>query len=90
MNTNHQIFACAFDRCGRIQTGTFLEAAAPDGLLGLGIEPISVPTILHKSGIVSNSFSMCFPANTSVGRFAFGDKGSSDQNETPFIINKLQ
>eukprot|EP00253_Pinus_taeda_P024143 PITA_24143 len=72
--------------CGRVQTGTFLEAAAPNGLLGLGIEPISVPTLLHKSGLVSNSFSMCF--NTSLGRFAFGDKGSSDQKETPFIINK--
>jgi len=74
--------------CGKVQTGTFLQGAAPNGLLGLGIEPISVPTVLHKSGFVSNSFSMCFPYNSSVGRFAFGDKGSSDQKETPFIIDQ--
>jgi len=74
--------------CGKVQTGSFLQGAAPYGLLGLGIEPISVPNILYKSGFVSNSFSMCFPQNSTVGRFTFGDKGSSDQKETPFIIDK--
>jgi len=71
--------------CGSVQTGLFLQGAAPDGLLGLGIENISVPTFLYNSGLISNSFSMCFPYNSSVGRFTFGDKGSSDQKETPFI-----
>jgi hypothetical protein len=80
----------AIDRCGKVQTGSFLQGAAPDGLLGLGIEPISVPTFLYNSGLVSNSFSMCFPYNSSVGRFTFGDKGSSDQKETPFIIDQTQ
>jgi len=70
--------------CGSVQTGSFLQGAAPDGLLGLGIDDISVPSILYNSGLVSNSFSMCFPDNSNVGRFAFGDKGTSDQNKTPF------
>lgn len=44
--------------CGSIQTGAFISGAAPDGLLGLGIENISVPTILSKSGVVGN-YSPC-------------------------------
>uniref|UniRef100_A0A0D6QR56 Peptidase A1 domain-containing protein n=1 Tax=Araucaria cunninghamii TaxID=56994 RepID=A0A0D6QR56_ARACU len=74
--------------CGQVQTGSFLEGAAPNGLLGLGIESIAVPTILAKKGFVQNSFSMCFPNNGSIGRFAFGDKGSSDRNQTSFIIDQ--
>jgi len=73
--------------CGEVQTGVFLQGAAPDGLFGLGIDPISVPSTLYNSGFVSNSFSMCFPYNSSVGRITFGDKGSSDQKETAFIID---
>jgi len=72
----------------KVQTGSFLQGAAPYGLLGLGIEPISVPNILFNSGHVSNSFSMCFPQNSSVARFTFGDKRSSDQKETLFIIDQ--
>ncbi|KAH9308163.1 hypothetical protein KI387_036074, partial [Taxus chinensis] len=74
--------------CGQIQTGSFLDGAAPNGLLGLGLEPISVPTILSKMGLVQNYFSMCFPRNGSLGRFTFGDKGSSDQKKTSFIIDQ--
>jgi hypothetical protein len=75
--------------CGNVQTGSLLQgAAAPDGLLGLGVGSISVPTFLYNSGLVSNSFSMCFPYNSNVGRFTFGDQGSSDQKETPFIIDQ--
>ncbi|GLJ25012.1 hypothetical protein SUGI_0478820 [Cryptomeria japonica] len=73
--------------CGSIQTGSFIDGAAPDGLLGLGIENISVPTILSNTGFVGNYFSMCFPSNGSFGRFTFGYKGSSDQKQTSFIID---
>ncbi|KAK4262035.1 hypothetical protein QN277_027648 [Acacia crassicarpa] len=71
--------------CGQIQTGSFLSGAAPDGLLGLGMRSISVPSILAKEGLTSNSFSMCFGAD-GVGRIRFGDNGSSDQGKTPFNL----
>eukprot|EP01018_Ginkgo_biloba_P019171 Gb_04156 [translate_table: standard] len=74
--------------CGQTQTGSFLDGAAPNGLLGLGIEQISVPTILSKSGLIPNSFSMCFQREGSIGRFTLGDKGTLDQKETPFIIDQ--
>ncbi|PHT83103.1 hypothetical protein T459_11546 [Capsicum annuum] len=45
---------------------------------------ISVPSILASKGLAANSFSMCFVAD-SLGRIDFGDKGSLDQGETPFI-----
>ncbi|XP_062101891.1 aspartyl protease family protein 1-like [Humulus lupulus] len=73
--------------CGTVQTGSFLEGAAPNGLIGLGIEDISVPSILAKEGYTSNSFSMCF-GHEGVGRIRFGDKGSLDQGETPFSIRE--
>ncbi|KAF5735916.1 hypothetical protein HS088_TW14G00046 [Tripterygium wilfordii] len=71
--------------CGHNQTGSFLEGAAPNGLFGLGMSNISVPSILAEQGIASNSFSMCFGPD-GIGRIRFGDNGSSDQGETPFNI----
>ncbi|KAK1321784.1 Aspartic proteinase-like protein 1 [Acorus calamus] len=73
---------------GNVQTGSFLDAAAPNGLFGLGMEKISVPSILAKAGVISDSFSMCF-GKDGLGRISFGDKGSSDQGETPFNVNQL-
>lgn len=74
--------------CGQVQTGSFLDVAAPNGLFGLGMEKISVPSILSEKGLTSDSFSMCFGSDGS-GRISFGDKGSPDQEETPFNINPL-
>ncbi|KAK4479963.1 hypothetical protein RD792_013017 [Penstemon davidsonii] len=72
--------------CGQVQTGSFLDIAAPNGLFGLGFEKISVPSILSREGYISNSFSMCF-GHDGIGRISFGDKGSLDQEETPFNTN---
>ncbi|PKA60137.1 Aspartic proteinase-like protein 1 [Apostasia shenzhenica] len=73
--------------CGKFQTGSFLGDAAPNGLFGLGMDNLSVPSFLSSSGLISNSFSMCFGRDGS-GRISFGDQGSSDQQETPFNINQ--
>ncbi|KAM0949820.1 putative nepenthesin [Dioscorea sansibarensis] len=70
------------------QTGAFQEHAAPNGLLGLGMEKVSVPSILSSAGFTSNSFSMCF-GRDGIGRISFGDKGSLDQDETPFNVDQL-
>ncbi|XP_040379392.1 aspartyl protease family protein 1 isoform X2 [Oryza brachyantha] len=72
--------------CGQIQTGSFLDAAAPNGLFGLGIDMISIPSILAQKGLISNSFAMCFSGD-GIGRISFGDQGSSDQEETPLDVN---
>ncbi|GLU19726.1 hypothetical protein SLE2022_359590 [Rubroshorea leprosula] len=72
--------------CGQVQSGSFLDVAAPNGLFGLGMEKISVPSILSQEGLTADSFSMCF-GRDGVGRISFGDKGSADQNETPFNLN---
>ncbi|KAF4382948.1 hypothetical protein G4B88_010119 [Cannabis sativa] len=72
--------------CGEVQSGSFLDVAAPNGLFGLGMEKISVPSILSREGFIANSFSMCF-GQDGVGRISFGDKGSLDQQETPFNLN---
>ncbi|KAL3527250.1 hypothetical protein ACH5RR_011906 [Cinchona calisaya] len=74
--------------CGIIQKGGFLEGAAPNGLFGLGMENISVPSTLASKGLAANSFSMCF-GQDGIGRIVFGDKGSSDQGETPFNLHQL-
>ncbi|XP_059623429.1 aspartyl protease family protein 1-like [Cornus florida] len=74
--------------CGMIQTGSFLDGAAPNGLFGLGMENISVPSTLASDGLVANSFSMCF-GQDGIGRISFGDKGSSNQAETPFNLDEL-
>jgi len=74
--------------CGRTQTGSFLGTAAPNGLLGLGMDTISVPSLLASQGVAAaNSFSMCF-AQDGHGRINFGDTGSSDQQETPLNMYK--
>ncbi|XP_059642364.1 aspartyl protease family protein 1-like [Cornus florida] len=74
--------------CGQVQTGSFLDVAAPNGLFGLGLEKISVPSILSREGYTADSFSMCFGSD-GTGRINFGDKGSLDQDETPFNLNPL-
>lgn len=73
--------------CGKEQTGIFLSGAAPNGLLGLGMDNVSIPSILASQGLASNSFSMCFGLDGS-GRISFGDNGSLDQAETPFNLNR--
>ncbi|XP_078166863.1 eukaryotic aspartyl protease family protein isoform X2 [Carex rostrata] len=74
--------------CGQVQTGSFIDAAAPNGLLGLGLEKVSVPSILSSKGLTSDSFSMCF-SQDGFGRISFGDQGTSDQDETPLHINQV-
>ena len=76
-------------RCGQIQSGSFLDVAAPNGLFGLGMEKISVPSMLSREGFTADSFSMCF-GRDGIGRISFGDKGSFDQDETPFNLNPSQ
>ncbi|KAJ4966649.1 hypothetical protein NE237_018498 [Protea cynaroides] len=70
--------------CGRKQSGDYLDGVAPDGLLGLGFGDISVPSLLAKSGLVRNSFSICFDENDS-GRIFFGDQGLATQQTTPLL-----
>ncbi|XP_047166685.1 aspartyl protease family protein 1-like [Vigna umbellata] len=71
--------------CGQVQTGAFLDGAAPNGLLGLGMGDVSVPSILAKEGLTSNSFSMCFGPD-GLGRITFGDNSSFVQGKTPFNL----
>lgn len=72
--------------CGQVQTGAFLDGAAVDGLLGLGMDKVSVPSVLAAAGLVaSDSFSMCFSPN-GLGRINFGDAGRRGQAETPFTV----
>ncbi|MBA0590344.1 hypothetical protein Gorai_019056 [Gossypium raimondii] len=73
--------------CGQTQTGSFLNGAAPNGLFGLGMDNVSVPSILANENLASNSFSMCFGVD-GVGRITFGDRGSSGQGETPFNLRQ--
>ncbi|OIT03794.1 PREDICTED: aspartyl protease family protein 1-like [Nicotiana attenuata] len=74
--------------CGIRQTGAFLSGAAPNGLFGLGLESISVPSMLASKGLAANSFSMCFGPD-GIGRIVFGDKGSPAQGETPLNLDQL-
>ncbi|CAL4985741.1 unnamed protein product [Urochloa decumbens] len=72
--------------CGQVQTGDFLNGAAAGGLMGLGMDKVSVPSVLATSGIVaSDSFSMCFSSD-GVGRINFGDAGSPGQAQTPLFV----
>ncbi|EYU37089.1 hypothetical protein MIMGU_mgv1a024952mg, partial [Erythranthe guttata] len=76
-------------RCGKNQTGYFLESGGGiNGIFGLGMDSISVPSILANKGVTANSFSMCFAAEGSSGRIGFGDKGSPLQKTTPFNLQK--
>lgn len=70
--------------CGREQSGGYLEGIAPDGLLGLGFGEVSVPSLLAKSGVTRNTFSLCF-GETGSGNLYFGDQGLSTQRTTPFL-----
>ncbi|XP_010546403.1 PREDICTED: aspartic proteinase-like protein 1 [Tarenaya hassleriana] len=70
--------------CGKKQSGGYLEGVAPDGLMGLGLGEISVPSFLAKAGLVRNSFSLCFREDHS-GRIYFGDMGPSLQQSTRFL-----
>ncbi|XP_073112962.1 aspartyl protease family protein 1 isoform X4 [Elaeis guineensis] len=89
-DTHHEVVeARIVFGCGQVQTGSFLDVAAPNGLFGLGMEKISVPSILSSRGLTSDSFSMCF-GHDGIGRISFGDNGSSDQEETPFNLNQLR
>ncbi|KAJ3691279.1 hypothetical protein LUZ61_020443 [Rhynchospora tenuis] len=72
--------------CGEVQTGNLLDGSAPNGAMGLAMDNLSVPTVLANKGLISDSFSLCFGADDS-GRLKFGDKGSSDQSETPLIVD---
>ncbi|PPS10335.1 hypothetical protein GOBAR_AA10321 [Gossypium barbadense] len=38
--------------CGQVQSGSFLDVGAPNGLFGLGMEKIAVPSILSQEGSV--------------------------------------
>ncbi|CAA3025511.1 aspartyl protease family 1-like [Olea europaea subsp. europaea] len=73
--------------CGIVQTGDFLDAAAPNGLFGLGMDSVSVPSTLASKGLAANSFSMCFGPD-GVGRMVFGDKGTPAQKTTPFNLKQ--
>lgn len=71
-------------RCGRKQSGGYLDGVAPDGLMGLGLGEVSVLSVLAKAGLVQNSFSLCFDDDDS-GRLFFGDQGPAGQHSTPFL-----
>lgn len=83
------ILLIGVDSCGQVQTGSFLDIAAPNGLFGLGLDKVSVPSTLFRKGYIENSFSMCF-GKDGTGRINFGDKGSLDQEEAPFNMNLFQ
>ncbi|KAL4645557.1 hypothetical protein ACB092_02G242800 [Castanea dentata] len=74
--------------CGKNETGIFLEGAAPNGLIGLAFNNISVPSTLARNGLGPNSFSMCFGSD-GTGRINFGDNGTSEQKETSFTVGTL-
>ncbi|KAJ1261751.1 hypothetical protein BS78_09G055200 [Paspalum vaginatum] len=75
--------------CGQVQTGMLLDGPMFDGVLGLGMDQVSVPSMLATKGLVaSDSFSMCFGVGEDfTGRLNFGDTGSADQDETPFTVS---
>jgi hypothetical protein len=67
--------------CGREQQkGAFRDG---DGVMGLGMGKVSVPSLL------ASSFSMCF-SDGGVGRINFGDAVDPGQAQTPFILTNPQ
>ncbi|VVB13910.1 unnamed protein product [Arabis nemorensis] len=84
MNASSSVKAQVVIGCGKKQSGVFLDGVAPDGLMGLGLGEISVPSFLSKAGLMRNSFSMCFDEVDS-GRIYFGDMGPSMQQSTQFL-----
>ncbi|XP_021751817.1 aspartic proteinase-like protein 1 isoform X1 [Chenopodium quinoa] len=84
-NSPSSIKASIIFGCGKKQSGVYLEEGiAPDGLMGLGPGDISVPSLLAKSGLIRNTFSLCFNENFS-GRIYFGDQGLNTHQWTPFL-----
>ncbi|GAA0166905.1 aspartic protease [Lithospermum erythrorhizon] len=63
---------------------TFRSRVIDPGLIGLGVEKYSLPSLLAGQGLIADSFSMCFGAD-GTGKIVFGDKGSLVQGETPFF-----
>ncbi|KFK25303.1 hypothetical protein AALP_AA8G094900 [Arabis alpina] len=84
MNASSSVKARVVIGCGKKQSGVYLNGVAPDGLMGLGLGEISVPSFLSKAGLMRNSFSMCFDEEDS-GRIYFGDMGPSIQQSTQFL-----
>ncbi|KMT09317.1 hypothetical protein BVRB_6g134140 isoform B [Beta vulgaris subsp. vulgaris] len=74
--------------CGVRQTGSFLETGAPNGLLGLTMDPISLPSVLASQNLTSNSYSMCFTGD-GYGTIIFGDRDNNRQGETPLNPDQL-
>ncbi|KAL5751645.1 hypothetical protein ACOSQ2_022152 [Xanthoceras sorbifolium] len=83
---NKSVRASIIIGCGMKQSGGYLDGVAPDGLMGLGLGEISVPSLLAKAGLIRNSFSMCFDEDNS-GRIFFGDQGSVTQHSTSFLAS---
>lgn len=79
-------FSFLENSCGMKQSGGYLDGVAPDGLMGLGLREISVPSLLAKAGLIRNSFSMCFDEDDS-GRILFGDQGPATQQSTSFLAS---
>lgn len=81
------LMASMFDqcRCGKKQSGGYLEGIAPDGVMGLGLGETSVPNFLAKAGLIKNSFSICVDDDGSGGRIFFGDQGPNTQQSTSFL-----
>ncbi|KAL1207894.1 Aspartic proteinase-like protein 1 [Cardamine amara subsp. amara] len=84
MNVPSSVKARIVIGCGKKQSGDYLTGVAPDGLMGLGLGEISVPSFLSKAGLMRNSFSLCFDEEDS-GRIYFGDMGPSMQQSTQFL-----
>ncbi|XP_061337458.1 aspartic proteinase-like protein 1 isoform X2 [Gastrolobium bilobum] len=82
--SNSSVQASVVIGCGMKQSGGYLDGVAPDGVMGLGPGESSVPSALAKSGLIPDSFSLCFDEDDS-GRIFFGDQGSSIQQSTPFL-----
>lgn len=82
--SNVAVQASVIFGCGKKQSGGYLDGIAPDGLLGLGLGKISVPSLLAKSGLVRDSFSLCFNDDGS-GRLFFGDQGLTTHQWTPLL-----
>ncbi|XP_030468685.2 aspartic proteinase-like protein 1 isoform X2 [Syzygium oleosum] len=82
--SNSSVSAPVIMGCGMKQSGGYLDGVAPDGLMGLGLGEISVPSFLAKGGLVPNSFSLCFVEDDS-GTIFFGDQGPANQKYTAFL-----
>ncbi|KAF5737970.1 aspartic proteinase-like protein 1 isoform X1 [Tripterygium wilfordii] len=81
---NASVQASVIIGCGMKQSGGYLDGVAPDGLMGLGLGELAIPSFLASAGLIKNSFSMCFDEDGS-GRIFFGDKGQATQQSTSFL-----